>query len=939
MNRILATTLNRLTGSPQLLPDQITAFTRQIPLMYTVVIATSVGASITLGRDEPRWITVYCPAILCMACVIRIFVWWRLRGETLSEQQAKRRLIRTIQTAAILGLTFAAWVIGLCYYGNALIRLYVACSIVITVGCCLFCLLHVRLAAIVLTIVVLGPVSVFFFFTGNPMLISIAINMVIMAAAMVFVLRTYYRAFTVRVQSRLELEIRQAETQRLSDENARLANVDDLTGLPNRRQFFSLLERTLATCRDTGDRFVLGLMDIDGFKAINDAFGHAVGDAILIEAGRRLDGMTQEHVFVARLGGDEYGLLIQRDCSPLDLQNLGATLCKTLNAPHVIHGMTTHISGSIGLCQYTESAIEPTALYECADHALYQAKLYRRGQSVVFTKPLETEVRKHARIEQALRHADFAEELSVVFQSIMDLEKDQPCAFEALARWNSPELGMVPPAEFIPIAERSGRIADITQLLLAKALETARKWPQQIGLSFNLSIQDVASPEQIASLVRCVEASGVAPERITFEITETAVMRDFAGAQHSLLTLKALGARIALDDFGTGYSSLSYVHRLPLDKLKIDRSFMSNLSDDISSTAVLRSILELCRNLSLQCIVEGVETKEQALLLRHLGCHYAQGYYFARPIAESECLTFLRTKAISASAEEMNNRTEYQLPEHKIQSEKRWESELITAFQPIVSVSSDDICIAGYEALSRLRNGDSILEVLDGLPLEELYEFDFISRQLALKTARGLGLTGGLSMNVTPGAICHPRYGLAQTMQYAQEIGFPWQNIVFEITEREAIHDYKAVRNCIDGCRNKGVRIALDDFGSGFNGLHTLLELRPDIVKVDMALIRKIETDQDRQDLMFGICSGGSRLKMRLVAEGVETIETIRFLCEFGIDLMQGYYFAKPTVGALPSIDGAAIEELRENINAALQPSSVRIDGLRMRPFQEPAKA
>jgi diguanylate cyclase (GGDEF)-like protein len=644
MNRILADTFDKMIGPPQLLSDQITAFIRQVPLMYFVVISTSIATSITLWREEPRWMVVYFPIVLCLACLARIVIWWRIRGETLSEQQAKQRLIRTIQVATILGLAYAGWIVGLCYYGNSTIRLYVGGSVVVTVGCCMFCLLHVRHAAIVLSIVILGPVSAFFFSTGDPKLISLAINMGIMAAAMIFVLRTYYKAFTVRVESRLELELRQAETQRLSDENARLANVDDLTGLPNRRQFFTLLEQTIATCGNTGSCFVLGVMDIDGFKAINDAFGHAIGDAVLIEAGRRLESTTQEHVFVARMGGDEYGLIIQRDCSDEDLPKLGAKLCKALNAPHIIHGMTTHISGSIGLCQFPEAATDPTALYECADRALYQAKLYRRGQSAIFTKALETEVRKHGRIEQALRHANLAEELSVAFQVIMDLEKDEPCAFEALARWNSPELGMVSPAEFIPIAERSGLISDITQLLLVKSLQTIRTWPQNIGLSFNLSMQDLASPEQIACLVCCVETSGIAPERITFEITETAVMRDFVGSQHSLLTLKALGTRIALDDFGTGYSSLSYVHRLPLDKLKIDRSFISNFSDVISSTAVLKSILELCRNLSLQCIVEGVETNEQARFLRQIDCRYAQGHYFGQPMFEDECITFLGRK-------------------------------------------------------------------------------------------------------------------------------------------------------------------------------------------------------------------------------------------------------------------------------------------------------
>ncbi len=228
--------------------------------------------------------------------------------------------------------------------------------------------------------------------------------------------------------------------------------------------------------------------------------------------------------------------------------------------------------------------------------------------------------------------ADFDVEMELVFQPIVDAMSEHTAGFEALARWQSPRLGWVSPADFIPAAERIGLIRPLTQALLVRALATARTWPDDIRLSFNLSAHDVCAAEGILPLIAIIENSGLPPHRIDFEITETAVTFDFVRAQQSIATLKAMGCGISLDDFGTGYSSLSHVHRLPLDKLKIDRSFVSDINENPVSHKIVKSLTGLCDDMEIACVVEGVETRAQLDSLRRLGCDFLQGYYFSKPM-------------------------------------------------------------------------------------------------------------------------------------------------------------------------------------------------------------------------------------------------------------------------------------------------------------------
>ncbi len=264
---------------------------------------------------------------------------------------------------------------------------------------------------------------------------------------------------------------------------------------------------------------------------------------------------------------------------------------------------------------------------------------------MIFSREHEIQIRQFASVEKCLRNGDLEKELSLDFQPIFDVTRGEALAFEALARWDSPELGRVSPAIFVRVAERTDFITQITQILLRKALARARSWPDEIRVSFNLSVRDIGSPEAIMKIFAIVRNSGVAPSRIDFEVTETALMRDFDKGCECLRALKALGANIALDDFGAGYSSLICVHRLPLDKTKIDRSFIKDIETQAACRDIVMAVIDLCRKLKLACVIEGMETKEQAQILCGLGGAMMQGYYFGRAMPADAVSGFLADAA------------------------------------------------------------------------------------------------------------------------------------------------------------------------------------------------------------------------------------------------------------------------------------------------------
>jgi len=630
--------------NPELLKAQYRAFSRQLPMMYFILMTSTWAVAATHMAYAPYWLTIGMPVAMTVFSSYRVVHWWRSRRIAPTPEIATQALNRTNRMASGIAITFVTWSLLLFPYGDAYAKSHLAFYMAITVISCIFCLTHLRPAAIKVTAIVDSAFIVFFAMTGQPTLLATAVNIGLVSIGMLVILMINYRDFTRMVDAQLR-------TEALGNENLRLANLDSLTDLPNRRAFFAHLDLSFEAAATSGGRLAVGIMDLDGFKPVNDLYGHAAGDRLLVEVGQRLAALcTPKNIHLSRLGGDEFALVVSDAPDDTDLAADGEELCAALRAPFYLPEAMVQISGSVGFAVYPGMASSSEELFDRADYALYHGKRSKRGNAVLFSADHNAEIHRDARIEQALKIADFATELDVVFQPIVDIRNEHAVGFEALARWTSPVLGPVSPALFIPVAERAGIISRLTRPLLERALKAAQQWPAHMRLSFNLSAYDLTSPEGALGVVSTIERSGFDPLRLDLEITETAFMHDFGQVQKSIELLRNLGCGISLDDFGTGYSSLSRLHALPLTKIKVDRGFVTNLHERPASYKIVKSLLALSGDMKVDCIVEGVETKEEMATLRKLGGELVQGFYYSRPISDSEIPAFLAQSTAIAKA-------------------------------------------------------------------------------------------------------------------------------------------------------------------------------------------------------------------------------------------------------------------------------------------------
>ena len=615
------------TSDINLVRAQLAAFGKQVPLLYSVLCINAVLCIFSFHQQAPAWLGLWLPGLVVTISVVRTVIWLRSKHKVLSDDQARRRLRGVVGIGGALTVLTLIWFLGLfLVVDTQVLKIHVAYSLAVTIISCMTCLMHLRPAMIMVG----GSSSalcVLLLLSGDTRLAIVGVNQVLVLVSAIYVLAVASRDFDRMIQ--------------LSGENARLANLDSLTELPNRRAFFEHVGKALQTAGTSARPFAVAVLDIDGFKAINDLHGHVTGDRLLVETGHRLRALCGANAIVHRLGGDEFALIVSEARDPAAILSFGEQICAALAEPFQLPGATAKVSASVGFAIHPIAGRSAELLYERADYALYFAKSHRRGQPVIFSETHESDIRKQSTIEQALRNADLEQQLSLHFQPLFDVERGRPTAFEALARWKHPTLGPVPPNIFIPVAERTDLIFRLTHVLLRKALAAARTWPAPIRISFNLSMRDIASADSIAMICAIVRSSGIEPQRIEFEITESALMADFTQALESVRILRDLGARISLDDFGTGYSSLSHVHRLPLDKINVDRSFIVDIESRSSSRDILKTVIDLCSNLNIACVVEGTETARQIEILRRLGFRSMQGYYFARPMPLADIPAFL----------------------------------------------------------------------------------------------------------------------------------------------------------------------------------------------------------------------------------------------------------------------------------------------------------
>jgi len=450
----------------------------------------------------------------------------------------------------------------------------------------------------------------------------------------------------VRMCESFEAERQRAheELSRRQEELAFLATHDSLTGLPNRTLIRDRIEQMLVRAHATKTPVAALFIDVDNFKSINDSLGHGVGDELLCAVAARLDGAVRGTDTLGRLGGDEFVVVAEGISLAAGPELIAERLLDALTEPFELEDIETpvFVKASIGVATGSRSSADE--LLRDADIAMYRAKWDGKNRYVVFEAGMEDAVQLRMELEMDLQQAIQNEEFFLVYQPTFDLIAMQPTGVECLLRWRSPTRGVVQPDDFIPVLEETGAIAAVGAWVLVEACKQAASWHaagHRIGMAVNVSARQLDDDELLGHVQAAIASSGFDPTALTLEITETTLMRNAEDTARRLLAIKQLGARIAIDDFGTGYSSLAHLQRFPVDALKIDRSFISRLSEDGEDGVFLRSLVQLGKALAIETLAEGIERPLELSLIRDQHCDSGQGFLFARPLEAADVETFL----------------------------------------------------------------------------------------------------------------------------------------------------------------------------------------------------------------------------------------------------------------------------------------------------------
>jgi diguanylate cyclase (GGDEF)-like protein/PAS domain S-box-containing protein len=437
-----------------------------------------------------------------------------------------------------------------------------------------------------------------------------------------------------------------SERKALQEELERRASHDPLTDLPNRPAFVDRLGQALRRARrrqNSRNKVGVLFMDLDGFKTINDSLGHQAGDRLLVAVAECLRNRLRTEDVLARFGGDEFAVLLEDTAGTSEAIRVAQRIAEDLREPFTVDDFQVSVSTSIGITLGTaHTNDDPEGMLREADAAMFRAKEQGPGRYAVFDPAMQARAQERLELEAELRRALEQEEFVLYYQPEVSLHDGKMMGFEALLRWQHPERGLLKPLAFVPLAEETDLITPIGRWVLEEACQQAKRWEEERPLASPMTIEVNLSSKQLRrqGLVRTVEEAltqaDLEAHTLALDMTETALIRTSEDNTQPLDALKEMGVRLGLDDFGTGYSSLSYLKRLPVDRVKVDKSFVKGLGENATDTALVRMIIDLCHTLGVEVLAEGIETSEQAVLLRDMGCDLGQGYYFARPILGEE---------------------------------------------------------------------------------------------------------------------------------------------------------------------------------------------------------------------------------------------------------------------------------------------------------------
>jgi diguanylate cyclase (GGDEF)-like protein len=639
--RLLAGDLSAFGGpaTDETIAGHIRAEQMSLVLGYSVgiMLANACNAAVLAValRHSPDWRFALVWAVVVAGAAIAFGLQSHLSRRIAKPQFVSRRAMhRLVRNAFGLG---AAWgIVPVAFFAGAStggqLVITCLCSGMLAGGALAFA--TIPIAAIAFTTPIFIGIAICLGRDGDPAYVLMAVLVVVYGTVLL-------RAVFVNSFSFARRVIRQIEAERT-------VRQDPLTQLPNRFAFNETLDAALKRLALSGEEFAVLLLDLDRFKEVNDRFGHPAGDEFLVQVANRLQRCTRAAEHVARIGGDEFALVMANLTRPEDALEIAERFVTAFAEPFLIEGCEIAGATSVGIVLAPRDGTTPLDIMKNADAALYRAKKAGPGTVCFFEEADDRASRDRKALQADLAGAVARDELFLVFQPFLDLDHNRITGFEALLRWQHPSRGLVPPSEFIPVAEETGLIHEIGEWVVRRACATLSDWPDDIRVAVNFSAAQFHNTSILQTIVQALADAKVSPHRLEIEITESMLLSKYGSAASILNALLELGATVALDDFGTGFSSLTYLRKLPFSRIKIDQSFIRDMLVQPDCAAIVKSVVSLARDLDIGVVAEGVETADQLEYLRQIACDEVQGYLIGRPVSADGVQALLETKKLRA---------------------------------------------------------------------------------------------------------------------------------------------------------------------------------------------------------------------------------------------------------------------------------------------------
>jgi diguanylate cyclase (GGDEF)-like protein len=633
MLRTVAPLFKLETRDPELARAQFRSLAKQVPLLYLILICNTAAISSAFFRAEVPIRTLILPVMLCAIAAVRA-IWWlrQTANRCISDEEVSRLIRRTCNLALLLTMAFEIWSASIYDLGSSKSRGQLIYFLSLTQVSTIFCLIRIRAAAMRVSAVTMAWSIGYFAWIGGGQNMVESIVMFFVSGGLMFIAFRYNFEFTELIHSRRDLRLRQMESEALSRENGRIALTDALSGLPNRRHLLARLDRLEGETDRPLDSVAIVFVDLDGFKEINDSHGHHAGDLLIGSLSERLRDTCPPYGTLARIGGDEFAVLIEAPGASAKAVAIAKRYSAEINLPVLVDQLVLQVGSSIGIASNTSAPVNAHELLRRADTAMYHVKTHAKGEIAVYQAAFD-EGRLHRVAVQAQIGAGLAKnEFDVVYQPIVQAESGRIVAAEALIRWPGRSEGPLSPDQFIGIAEATGQILSIGVFVLERACRDFQPLGD-IKLSVNVSPAQFRDPTFQRQVAHILEQTRFPAARLQFEITEGYLLADPYRAIDGVKAFRAMGISVALDDFGTGFTSIHYLQSYGFSHIKIDKSLLEELHLGNKASLLIAAAVLLAKGLDMRVIAEGVETDEQADLVRAAGCHELQGYLFGRPMS------------------------------------------------------------------------------------------------------------------------------------------------------------------------------------------------------------------------------------------------------------------------------------------------------------------